>query len=200
MGSRAKSSGLFNASDVARFCQVDLKTIHNWAERGEIEHFRTPGRHLRFRALDVLDFLRRYGYPIPEALHAGKPRVHLVEPADSVSSRMTRTLSRSFDVTTHEDTVDALLAIGANAPDAIVLDMDSQPDTAMHCLNRLGRNPSTRHVRVVVTASDPEQKPQALEQGASAFVSKSELAGLGGVLESLMGVKDPGARPGRVGV
>ena len=37
---------LFTASDVARFCQVDLKTIHNWSEKGEIRHFRTPGRHL----------------------------------------------------------------------------------------------------------------------------------------------------------
>ena len=42
---------LFTASDVARFCQVDLKTIHNWADKGEIRHFRTPGRHLRFDSL-----------------------------------------------------------------------------------------------------------------------------------------------------
>jgi excisionase family DNA binding protein len=66
---------LFTASDVARFCQVDLKTIHNWADKGEIRHFRTPGRHLRFRRLDVLDFLRKYGYPIPDVLRMGKPKV-----------------------------------------------------------------------------------------------------------------------------
>ncbi|MGB5413913.1 MAG: helix-turn-helix domain-containing protein, partial [Polyangiales bacterium] len=38
---------LFTASQIARFCPVDLKTIHNWADRGRIAHFRTPGRHLR---------------------------------------------------------------------------------------------------------------------------------------------------------
>src|SRR5258708_34113094 len=69
---------LFTASDVARFCQVDLKTIHNWADKGEIRHFRTPGRHLRFRRLDVLDFLRKYGYPIPEVLRMGKPKVVII--------------------------------------------------------------------------------------------------------------------------
>ena len=61
---------LFTASEVARFCQVDLKTIHNWAERGEVRHFRTPGRHLRFRRVDVLDFLRKYGYPPDKQEHA----------------------------------------------------------------------------------------------------------------------------------
>ena len=63
MTKRGQPKELFTASEVARFCQVDLKTIHNWADRGEIRHFRTPGRHLRFRRVDVLDFLRKYGYP-----------------------------------------------------------------------------------------------------------------------------------------
>src|SRR5258708_41250 len=70
---------LFTGSDVARFCQVDLKTIHNWSDKGEIRHFRTPGRHLRFRRVDVLDFLRKYGYPIPDVLRTGKPKVVVVD-------------------------------------------------------------------------------------------------------------------------
>ena len=67
-GDAEDSGGLFTSSDVARFCEGDLKSIHNWANKGEIRHFRTPGRHLRFRRVDVIDFLRRYGYPIPAVL------------------------------------------------------------------------------------------------------------------------------------
>jgi excisionase family DNA binding protein len=59
---------LYTASDMARFCQVDLKTIHNWCEKGKIPHFRTPGRHLRFRAPDVRGFLKEYGYELPPEL------------------------------------------------------------------------------------------------------------------------------------
>ena len=46
---------LLTASDLATLCEVDLKTIHNWVDRGRIAHFRTPGRHLRFRAADVAE-------------------------------------------------------------------------------------------------------------------------------------------------
>lgn len=59
---------LLTASDLAALCEVDLKTIHNWVDRGRIAHFRTPGRHLRFRAADVAEFLRAWGYSVPREL------------------------------------------------------------------------------------------------------------------------------------
>ena len=56
---------LLRASDLASLLQVDLKTIHNWFEKGQLEGFRTPGRHLRFRRPAVATFMKKYGYPIP---------------------------------------------------------------------------------------------------------------------------------------
>ena len=51
------------ASQLARICGVDVKTVHHWVEAGLIPHFRTPGRHLRFRARDVIAFLQSTGHP-----------------------------------------------------------------------------------------------------------------------------------------
>jgi excisionase family DNA binding protein len=59
---------LLTAPEVAKIVAVDLKTIHNWVNRGSLKAFRTPGRHLRIRRGDVLGFLREFGYPIPEWL------------------------------------------------------------------------------------------------------------------------------------
>jgi hypothetical protein len=74
------------ASQLASMCDVDLKTIHNWCGRSAdvesnagLESFRTEGGHLRFRHASVLRFLRRWGYPIPDALLADRPHVLLVE-------------------------------------------------------------------------------------------------------------------------
>jgi excisionase family DNA binding protein len=55
-------------TELARFCEVDAKTIHNWADEGEIESFRTPGRHLRFTRAAVIKFLKTQGYPLPDEL------------------------------------------------------------------------------------------------------------------------------------
>src|SRR5438309_3459332 len=112
---------LFTASQLARLCHVDLKTIHNWADKGEIRHFRTPGRHLRFRRLDVLDFLRKYGYPIPDVLRMGKPKVVAVDDDPGVLAALRKTLAKRFDLTTFQDPFDALVAVGNIQPDALVL-------------------------------------------------------------------------------
>src|SRR5678815_5037851 len=99
----AEAPELFTASEFAHLCGVDLKTIHNWADKGQIRHFRTPGRHLRFRRLDVVDFLRKYGYPVPEALRSGKPRVIVVDSDPGVLAAIRKVLGRRFEVSTFQD-------------------------------------------------------------------------------------------------
>src|SRR5438874_5837022 len=127
---------LFTACQFASFCHVDLKTVHNWADKGEIKHFRTPGRHLRFRRADVIEFLRKYGYPVPEALRAGKPKVVAVDDDPHVLASIRRALGRRFDVTTFQDALDALVAIGKLEPDAVVIDVQLKGLDGMRCLER----------------------------------------------------------------
>jgi excisionase family DNA binding protein len=180
---------LFTASDVARFCQVDLKTIHNWADKGEIRHFRTPGRHLRFRRLDVLDFLRKYGYPIPEVLRLGKPKVVVVDEDPQVLAALRRTLSRRFDLTTFQDPFDALVAVGSLQPDALIFDVKMPGLDGIRCLERLRSIDATAHIRCLVYSTHEEVKKNATDAGAYDFIKKGEVAELRDSLERLMGLE-----------
>jgi excisionase family DNA binding protein len=179
---------LFTASQFARFCHVDLKTIHNWADKGEIRHFRTPGRHLRFRRLDVLDFLRKYGYPIPEVLRAGKPKVAVIDDDPNGLAAVRRALSRRFDVTTFQDPFDALIAVGTLQPDALVLDVEMQGLDGLCCLERLHRIDATSHVRCVVYSTHEAKREAALAAGAVEFVTKGEIGDLRDALERMTGL------------
>lgn len=186
----AKAADLFTASEVARFCQVDLKTIHNWAERGTIRHFRTPGRHLRFRREDVLDFLTRYGYPVPESLRAGKPRVVAIEGDGGRVEALRENLAERFEVTFFKDPFDALIAVGSVAPDALVLalDLHAQGVDSLRCIERLRAVPGTSHIRCVVLSSSPTDKQRALGAGAYDFLDRDDLTGLASSLSRLLGV------------
>lgn len=83
---------LLTASNLATLCEVDLKTIHNWVDRGRISHFRTPGRHLRFRAADVADFLRTWGYSVPRELSGEGARALMVVGPDETLALVNRVL------------------------------------------------------------------------------------------------------------
>jgi excisionase family DNA binding protein len=187
MPKRGQAKELFTASEVAKFCQVDLKTIHNWADRGEIRHFRTPGRHLRFRRVDVLDFLRKYGYPVPEILKQGRPRIHIIDEDTSTLEGLERALSQRFEVRTFAEAVDALIAIGSDTPDIVVLDVGSGHIDGLSTIARLRSVDGTQHVRVVVYSARTDRKQQALDAGASAFVHKPDIGKLNESIDALVG-------------
>jgi excisionase family DNA binding protein len=167
---------LYTASEVARFCHVDLKTIHNWVEKGEIRHFRTPGRHLRFRRPDILDFLHKYGYPVPEALRGSKPKVAVLDPDPSVLAGVRRALGRRFEVTTFSDPFEALVGMGGARPDALVFDLALPGVDVLKFVERLKGIDATAPIRLIVYSAQDAQRRAVLDAGASDFVSKGELA------------------------
>ncbi len=190
VGSAEKIKELLTASRVAEFCQVDLKTIHNWAERGRIPHFRTPGRHLRFRREDVLDFLRKYGYPIPPEIAGRRPRVLLMLEESPQRLKLRAVLESDFEVFELPDAMAGLLSIGREPPDAVVLGHRVGPLSSGEIIAALQQSDNARHVRTVVAT---QGKPGPLVEepsfaGASARVPLSNPSSLRDTLGALMGI------------
>jgi excisionase family DNA binding protein len=105
MAKRRAAGRLVSAKELARYCDVDLKTIHNWTNRGKIDGIRTAGRHLRFRRLDVVDFLRAYEFPLPDALKRGAVHVAVIDEAGRDLGALRKVLARRFEVETFDDVV-----------------------------------------------------------------------------------------------
>jgi CheY-like chemotaxis protein len=177
---------LLSASDLARFCQVDLKTVHNWVERGLVRHFRTPGRHIRVRRQDAVDFLRRYGYPLPQELSGDRATV-VVSLADSgLLGAVKKALGRRFDVVYCQDPVDGLVVLGEIHPAALLLDLDAAGVDGEHVIGRLRQLESTRHVVVVAVSAHEERRTAAVSRGAHAATAHGDFGDLRDVLERLL--------------
>lgn len=176
---------LLTAADVARCCRVDVKTIHNWAGRGQLDHFRTPGRHLRFQRPDVLDFLRRYGYPVPSWLLTGPPSVELLGPPHELEPLRT-SLAVDFTPNLHSDPLLFLVHLGSSPPDAAVL--VHNPSTRALALPELVRalrsHPGLQHTRVV-TVGPPDTS--GIDLGASAHLPALNALTLRRTLSALLG-------------
>ena len=134
------SDDLFTAPQVAKICSTDLKTIHNWVNRGEIKFFRTPGRHLRFRRQDIMDFLIRYGYPMPDGFAPSRPRVVIIDNDAGNLRGLQRSLTKDLDVQAFDDHLDALLAIGHQRPSLVLVNGGNGPEM-VHVVERLAAHP-----------------------------------------------------------
>ena len=154
MSLRAENK-LLTASDVAKLCEVDLKTIHNWVERGAIQHFRTPGRHLRFQATDVAQFLQQFGYAIPRRFYAEIAQVVMVIGDDKTVDLTKRATAKAATVRVVDGIIDAMIWIGAEPTAGVVLDgalLDNNPEAVEHFIKAVTK---TYPIPIVVLGDDP---------------------------------------------
>lgn len=173
------SQRVLTAVQVARLCDVDLKTIHNWYGRGKIAGWRTAGRHLRFRRIDVVDFLRAYGFDLPDSLRSARPRVVVVDANGAELAAAARALNKRFEVVSQHRIVDALLGLVAADADVLVLG-DVGPLDVDPIIDAVGRLEATRHVRMVTLGSS--------SQAARATVPRGDMTSLRETLERLTGI------------
>lgn len=117
---------LLTASDLATLCEVDLKTIHNWVDRGRIPHFRTPGRHLRFRAADAAEFLRAWGYAVPRELAQASARAMVVASSPETFTRVSQAMGDAAILRHAPHPYDALVLAGAEPIGAFIVEARTQ--------------------------------------------------------------------------
>jgi excisionase family DNA binding protein len=141
-GPPAAATRLYTGQEVARFFEVDLKTIHHWADAGKIPHHRTEGRHLRFRRNHVVQFLRQHGYPIPAELASARPVVFYAG-RDERDGEVVKKLAARFAVERFPDGALALAHLVAGEPDAVILASDDPTFGGRLALAALRARPET---------------------------------------------------------
>ncbi len=112
-----KGAEPLTARSVAELCGVELKTVHNWAADGRIPHFRTPGRHLRFQAHDVVRFLESCGLELP----LGQARLSVLFVGSKATAKRFQTLAPKAQVETVRSPLSALIVLGRSNPERLVL-------------------------------------------------------------------------------
>jgi hypothetical protein len=118
---------MLTAPEIAGFCNVDVKTIHNWVSKSQIVAHKTQGGHLRFSPIVVVDFLRLHGYPIARALRDRKPEVLVCLKRGPVLELATKALGKRFSLRVYPSVVDALWLHVCDDVEAIVTDPSDDP-------------------------------------------------------------------------
>ena len=60
------SEKLLRTGDLARHCGVTTETVVSWIKSGKLDACSTPGGRYRISAGDCVEFLNKYGMPVPE--------------------------------------------------------------------------------------------------------------------------------------
>ena len=162
-----KPDQLLTTHEIGALLQMDPSTVVCWANAGKLEVYRTPGKHRRVRAGLLVEFLRRHSMYVPPALD---PRTQVLVVSEDES--MLKALARSaksqetLAISTCANPIQALVRIGSEPPDVVVLDVAMRRVDVLAVLERLKRNAETKNIEVVIAAG---KASAALEKKAAAM-------------------------------
>jgi len=168
---------IFTSVDVARLINVHVTSVANWIRQGILHSYRTPGGHNRITGSALLKFLNEQKIPIPAALAGDRVRVLVVDDDSKLAKLIVDALSDesdAYEVTTVGNGIEALLAIGKELPDLIVLDLFMPELDGFEVCKRIKGSPERGHLRILGISgeADPGVRERILACGADAFLQK----------------------------
>ena len=146
----------FTTFQVAKICGAFHTTVINWVNKGRLKARTTPGGHRRIEAGDLVEFMRRFEMPIPADLAVRAKRILLVEDDPAVARMLTRALESlpGVEISACVGGLEALMAIGREAPDLLVLDIRIPQVNGIEVCRVLKSSELTKPIKIIAISGE----------------------------------------------
>jgi excisionase family DNA binding protein len=169
---------LLTSHEVGVLLQLNASTVVKWVNDGILPAYRTAGGHRRIRSADLLNFLKEQGMFIPKQLRGAGPRkVFMVDDDKAYLQSFARGMRNhkdKVDLTAIDNGIEALLRVGSERPDVLVLDINMPNLDGIEVLKRIKENETTKSIEVIVISGsvNDELEKKLLGLGARAVLKK----------------------------
>jgi excisionase family DNA binding protein len=176
-GTKNVKEKTYTTFQTAEICGVQPSSIIQWVKQKKMKAFVTPGGHRRIKQSDLLEFLKQYNFPIPEELKKSQKRLLIVEDDTAIGQLLKKVFENTMSEVTVEWTTDgigALLALGNNPPDLIILDVVMPMVDGAQVLSTLRLDPITRNIKVIAVTGKrlAPEKMKFVQSYSDAFYLK----------------------------
>ncbi|KEA62825.1 response regulator receiver domain protein (CheY-like) [Marinobacterium lacunae] len=162
--------------DIAKLCDVNLRTVIRWIDRGALKGFKLPGRgNNRVKVEDFIAFLNENGMPIPSELAGeGNRRVLVIDDEPAITRVIRRILqAEGYDVIIANDGFQGGTKLLQEQPALVTLDLSMPGMDGFEVLEFIRKTPDVAHTRVaVISALGDAELQRAKEAGADLVLSK----------------------------
>lgn len=144
----------FTTHDIARFCDVYPSSVSKWISEGKLRSQQTAGGHHRVTREDLAAFLEKLRIPLPPEL-SSRNRVLIVDDDVELAAIIERAFRRRGDLFETEvchSGVEALIRIGQQPPDLVILDIVLPKMDGAQVCRILKRKPETRGIKVIAVS------------------------------------------------
>jgi CheY-like chemotaxis protein len=143
----------YTTHDIAKFCDVYPSSVVHWINGGKLRTHQTAGGHHRVTREDLIDFLQGLNMRLPDELIARK-RILIVDDDAELAKVISRAFSRlpEYEVETCGDGINALIRIGQQPPDLVILDIVIPKMDGIQVCRVLKSQPQTRGIKIIAVS------------------------------------------------
>jgi excisionase family DNA binding protein len=152
---------LLRLSQLARFWEVNARTLMTWIEQGRLAAIRSPGNHYRVRVADVRAFCEREGRPVPPFVAPAQRRV-----VTAVAALRNAKLP-GVVVEAHGDPYGAIVASAHETTALLVLPASAAHFDTAAAIAALRRVRSASAMAIVVVGAPPARASALVAAGAT---------------------------------
>jgi len=165
------------AGKIATYCSVSHQAVLRWVRSNKLKTYRTPGKHIRIEVRDFLDFLKKYGMPVPIELSGRKQkkRILIVDGDRTVQSLQQYLVKGNmYDVAVAQDGFIAGQKFCEFKPDLVILDIRIPGLDGYELCSRIRNNLNDKDVKIIAISGEVGQEgfDRILKLGADDFLSK----------------------------
>ncbi len=185
---------IFSTFEISKICNVHHTTVICWINEKKVPAYVTPGGHRRVKKEDLLDFMRRYGIPIPETLARNNKRILIVDDDRSALDELSSALSaEGFEVDLASSGFEAGKKVYVSKPDLILLDFMMPGMDGFEVCSILKKDKEAASIPVIaITALNGGDEVERIKKcGVKVYFSKPlDLARLIKVVKDILAVSD----------
>ena len=172
----ANTMKTLTTGDIAKYCDVNQRTVIRWLDKGALKGFKLPGRgNNRVKLDDFISFLKQNGMPVPEELaEQGMPKVLVVDDELPVANAIRRTLKPlGVSVEIANGGFEAGSQLMIQKPDLMTLDLSMPGMNGFDVIKFVRSTAEIEHTRIlVISALNEDELQRAIDMGANAALSK----------------------------
>jgi excisionase family DNA binding protein len=162
----------------SQLCKVSSKSIINWIEAGHIKAYKTVGGHRRIKRVDLEDFMRRQGIPVPDEVPSnGRKRILVVDDDPIIVETIVQALEEDefdYEVISAADGFEAGLQINHFHPNLMILDIMMPDIKGNEVCRRIKSSEETKDTKIIVLSAylDDDKFEEMKSYGADMCFSK----------------------------
>lgn len=160
--------------EAAKILGVAQSTVRKWADQGQLETFRTPGGHRRFRRGD-LDNLTNTSSDVPRGKNGGAPEALIVDDDAGVREMIAEALTvAGWKHRQARNAVEAVQRLNESIPDLLLLDVQMPGTDGFTLMKRIREKLDAVDLPIVIYsgALPDEQVRGGASGGAQGYMAK----------------------------